>query len=68
MGSPGGANGKESACQCRRNKTRGFNPWGGKMPWRREWLPTPVLLLGESHGQRSLKGYSPWGHKGVQHD
>ena len=33
------------------------------MPWRREWQPTPVLLPGESHGQRSLAGYSPWGRK-----
>ena len=32
-------------------------------PWRRAWQPTPVLLPGESHGQRSLAGYSPWGHK-----
>ena len=39
-----------------------FNPWIGNIPWRREWLPTPVLLLGESHGQRSLAGYSPWDH------
>ena len=31
--------------------------------WRRKWQPTPVVLLGESHGQRSLVGYSPWGHK-----
>ena len=31
--------------------------------WRRAWLPTPVLLPGDSHGQRSLAGYSPWGHK-----
>ena len=36
----------------------------GKIPWRRAWQPTPVLLPGESHGQRSLAGYSPWGHKG----
>ena len=36
---------------------------GWKIPWRREWLPSPVLLPGESHGQRSLAGYSPWGHK-----
>ena len=35
----------------------------GKMPWRRQWQPTPVLLPGESHGQRSLAGSSPWGHK-----
>ena len=41
----------------------GFDPWVGKIPWRREWLPTPVLLPGEFHGQRTLAGYSPWGHK-----
>jgi len=35
----------------------------GKISWRREWLPTPVFLPEESHGQRSLEGYSPWGHK-----
>ena len=34
-----------------------------KVNWRRKWLPTPVLLPGESHGKRSLVGYSPWGHK-----
>ena len=34
-----------------------------KIPWRRKWLPTPVILPGESHGQRSLTGYSPWGRK-----
>ena len=32
-------------------------------PWRREWQPTPVFLLGESHGQRSLEGCNPWGRK-----
>ena len=41
----------------------GFNPWVGKIPWRRAWQPTPVLLPGESHGQRILVGHSPWGHK-----
>ena len=35
----------------------------GKMPWRREWKPTPVSLPEESHGQRSLAGHSQWGHK-----
>ena len=41
-----------------------FDPWMGKMPWRKEWLPTLVFLPGEFHGQRShLVGYSPWGHK-----
>ena len=57
--------GKESACQCRRC---GFNPWVGKMPWRRKWLPTPVFLPEKSHGQRSLAGYSPWGCKRVRYD
>ena len=38
----------------------GFDPWVGKIPWRREGLPTPVFLPGEFHGQR---GYSPWGCK-----
>jgi len=40
-----------------------FNPWVGKIPCRRKWQPTPVFLPGESHGQRSLADYSPWGHK-----
>ena len=58
---PGGVSGKEPACQSRRHKRPGFNPWVRKIPWRRAWLPTPVLLPGESHGQRSLAGHSPWG-------
>ena len=40
----------------------GSDPWVGKVSWRREWQPTPVFLPGEFHGQRSLVGYSPWGH------
>ena len=43
----------------------GFNPWVRKIPWRRKWQPTPVLLPGKSHGQRSLVGYSQWGHRGI---
>ena len=39
------------------------NSWVRKIPWRREWLPTPVFLPEEFHGQRNLEGYSPWGHK-----
>ena len=42
-----------------------FDPWGGQTPWRREWLPTPVFLPGESHGRRSLVGYSLWRRKEV---
>ena len=44
-----------------------FDPWVGKIPWRRKWQPTPVFLSGKSHGQRSLAGYSSWIHKGVRH-
>ena len=52
-GLPGGT--VETACQCRRHRRLGFNPWVGKIPWRRKRPPTPVFLPGESHGQRSLK-------------
>ena len=62
-GFPGSSSGKEPACQCRRHKRHGFNPWVRKVPWNRAWHPTPVFLPGESHGQRSLAGYSPWGGK-----
>ena len=57
---PGGSRGKGSAFQCRRRR---FDLWVGKIPWRREWLPTPLFLPGEFHGQRSLVGLSPWGGK-----
>ena len=60
--SSSGTNGKELASQCRRHKRCGFDPWVRKIPWRRAWQPTPVFLPGESHGQRSLAGYSPQGH------
>ena len=46
--------------QCKRPQ---FDPWVGTIPWRREWQPTPAFLLGESHRQRTLAGYSPWGCK-----
>ena len=47
-------------CYIRRD---GFDPWVGKIPWRRKWQPAPVSLPGKSHGQRNLVGCSPWGHK-----
>ena len=50
-----------------RRRRHGFDPWVGKIPWRRKWQPTPVFLAGKFHGQRSLVGYSPWGHR-VRHD
>ena len=56
---PGGASGKESACQCRRYKRCGFDPWMGEIPWRWAWQPTPVFLPEESCGWRRLAGYSP---------
>ena len=62
-GFPGGANGKEPTCQCRRHKRHRFDPWVRKIPWRRAWKPTLAFLPGESLGQRSLASYSPWGHK-----
>ena len=62
-GFPGGASSEELACQGRKRKRPGFNPWVGKIPRRRKWQPTPIFLPGESHGQRSLVGYGPWGHK-----
>ena len=43
-----------------RHKRLRFSRWVGKIPWRRKWQPTPVVLPGESHGQRSLLGYGPW--------
>ena len=53
LGFPGSSDVKDSRC----------NPWVLKIPWKREWLPTPIFLPGESYGERSLVGYSPWGHK-----
>ena len=47
---------KKSACQCRRCKRCGFDPWVGKIPWRRKWQPTQVFLPRKFHGQRSLVG------------
>ena len=61
-GRPWWLRGKESAYQCKRY---GFNPGVRKITWRRKWQPTPVFLPGKSHGQRSLVGYSPWGHKRI---
>ena len=52
-GFPGGTDGKEPACLCRRHKRLRFNPWLRKIPQTRAWQPTPVFLPGESHGQRS---------------
>ena len=46
----------------------GLIPWVRKIPWRRKWQPTPIILPGESHGQRNLVGYNPSGRERVKHD
>ena len=59
-GFPGGSDGKESTCNAEDQV--------GKVPWKREWQPTPVFLPGEFHGQRSLAGYKSIGSQRVRHD
>ena len=49
-------------------KRYGVNPWVGNIPSSRKWQPTPVFSSGKSHGQGSLAGYHPWGHKRAVHD
>ena len=53
-----GGSSKKHACQCRRHRELGLIPGVRKIPWRTAWKPTPVFLSGESHGQRSLVGFS----------
>ena len=59
---PGGSVVKNLPANARHRRCR-FDPWVGKIPWRRAWQPTPVFLPGKLHGQRSLAGYSSWGLK-----
>ena len=66
---------KESICQCRSQWKHRFDPWLRKILWKKKWQPTPVFLLGKSHGQKSLEGYSPkswtrlsnWAHNYFKH-
>ena len=62
-GFPGGTGGKEPACQCRKLKRHGFNPWVGKISWRGAWQPISVSLPGEYHGQRRMESYSSRGRQ-----
>ena len=62
-GLPGWLSDKESACQCRRCKRHEFDPWIGKIPWRKKWQLTLAFVLGKYHRQRNLPSYSPRGHK-----
>ena len=57
----GGISGKETACQCRKRKRLRFDSWVGKMPWRRKWHLIAVFLPAESHGQKSMEGYTVHG-------
>ena len=63
LGFPGAVSGKEAACQCRRHKRDRYDPWVGKIPWRREWQSTQVFGPGEYYGQKSLGGCSTCDHK-----
>ena len=63
QGFPGGSDDKD----CVQGRRPTFDPWVGKIPWRRNWQPTPVSLPGESHGERNLGYCSQWGHR-VGHD
>ena len=65
VGFPGGSGGKESACNAGDLR---FDSWVRKIPWRREWQPTPVFLPGECHGQKSLVDYSSWGLQRIRHN
>ena len=60
MGVPGGSDGGESACNA---EDLGLIPGVRRIPQRMAWQPTTLFLPEEFHGQRSLAGYSPWGHK-----
>ena len=62
-GHPRWRSGKESACQCKRCKKHGFNPWSGRSPGVGTGNPLQYPCLYKSHGQRSLVGYSPWGRR-----
>ena len=66
-GFPGSSNNKESACQCRNHRTHSFDPWVWKTALEKKMATHSSILAWRTHGQRSLVGYSPWGHK-VGHD
>ena len=67
---PGGASDKEPICQCRRHETwdPGFDPWVGKIPWRRAWQPTPKFLPGEAHRTEELGGLQSTGLQRIRYN
>ena len=68
FGFPGGASGKEAACQCKRCKRRKFNPWVRKIPWRRAWQPTSVFLPVESQWTEEPDELHSIASQRVEHD
>ena len=68
VGFPGGASGKEFACQCRRPKRHGFDPWARKIPWKRSWEPTPILSPEESPWTEEPDRLQSMGCQRVGHD
>ena len=68
LGFPGGASGKEPACQCRRHKRCRLEPWVRKIPWSMAWQPTPVFLPGEFPWTKEPGGLQPMGLQRVRHD
>ena len=67
-GRRGGTSDEEPACQCRRHKRRGFNPWVGKIPWRRACHPSPIFLPGESPWTEEPSGLQSMGSQRVRHN
>ena len=65
LGFPGGASGKELACQCRKHKRHGINPWIGKIPWMRAWQTTPVFLPGQFSWKEDPGSLQPVGSQSV---
>ena len=63
LGFPAGSDGNQTVKNLPAMQETQVDPWVVQIPWRREWLPTPIFLPWKSHGQRSLAGYSPWGCK-----
>ena len=64
LGFPGGASGKEPTCQCSRHRRCGFDPWVGKIPWRRRIRqPIPIFLPGESPWTEEPGKLQPQGRK-----
>ena len=68
LGFPGGASGKEPTCQCRRLQRHSFDPWVGKIPWRRAWQPDPVFFPGESPWTEEPEGLESMGLQRVGHN